>query len=1582
MVAGEVPQGNAHVTGPDCRSVIRLKFNEKLFQNVLIDSGSLVSAINPRMVKLLNSKVLPLQPGDTAFLIAANSSPIKIIGRTVLNFECDGRILEHSFLIIPYLSTNILFGMDILNKYKVVCDFSRGLIIFLNNLKVMCIRKSEFRGVAKLQNSVFLKPHRRVLVPISVPGRGKSLRLRPLCTPLRMLNVVSRVISYNGNSFASIYNKGSKMVFLRKGGPVALVAALSSTQDRLPTVHTVLRHIGDTTIHKNNAKQLQDTVTSDITSASKTNTVISKQTAETKDPRERTYTDLQVEIGDLASPEERKQFEDLITEYSDVFACSDKELTGCKIGVIDFKIKEGAKPVRGPVFRHKLEDREIISQKVQELLEADFIEPSTSPWVCSAFLVKNKAEPRLVYDFRKINQAIEPELYPTPLLSEIIAKISQTKAKVFAVIDLKAAYCQTIVAEDKRKYLSFRTERGQFQWKRGCFGVNIMPAKFQYMMTSLLSKDEYLALHSITFLDDILLFENDVQGMYKLLKTLFQLLREVNFKLHPKKCHLLKKEVEYIGHIFSEGKLKPQTQKISKMLNFKKPDNKQTLKAYLSLLSYYRSFMKNFAAISAPLNELLKKDVKFVWTEKHEQAYNALQDLLQNLPPLAFPDELSTNELRIYTDASNKAIGFMLAEVDDEGKEKLITCYSRLLKQHEANWNTHTKELLALVVCCLKYRHLICTNRKVTIYSDNLTVRFLKELKQTTNLRCIRWAIILDPIISRVEIKHIPGKDNWFADSLSRLESKNPVERLEGEDDFFTDSEDMINVLGEYFDQEHDGDDLDLDFEDFDNLCEYLQDDGSSTESESNIDVYEQLDILTGSRYLTNSCQEIPEIASVDLSQSYNSKLTKIECPCMCYNIVYENDVGSIHSIEKSPNLEAINFVNIFEEISWQTANLLKSGSVQNVVRTNESQEIKTEGLKETAQLGDKQVGDHVSLGVHAITRSATRNQTVMNSPTDVNKLVDSGFFNGNKKHTESVGVSSKLLGESLINGSDEQQLEISDKNKTLFPKNLEENFHDNLAILQRQDHQYASLIKYLESGELPEDIKLRRQVILESDNFYINEQNLLCFKKPNTNKLTRQLYEHFEAKVVPEALVDSVLEAYHKINHSGVNKMIENIGAHFYFKKFHKKIRDFVITCVKCRTGKRGLHSYKETMTSAPKSHAPFSSLNFDILEVNSETKRGNKHIFTCIDSFSGFPFVEPLKDMKSDTIANTLLRIISFCGLPHQLVSDLAPSFCGHVFKQLWAKLGVKQVHVMPYHSSSNRVERMNRIVSEALRTNFSRMELVENWDLNLDFITFGLRTAKTTAYPLSPYTVVFGREPRDPFELLQEDDGLSSDNTVEYVEKLQKRLELIYKIQTEIIERNEQEMTKRYNNKFSNPFPEGYQIGQLVYFYHEPSIQPVSSKFKETYYEDAYQIVEILGSHRVKLKNTRTGFVLKNPTHVSKIYPYYTKQNLEKGTQKGENLDSRQNENRRELPSETDVLKPKNDSVTKTLENVSSGSQRILKQKFLGKDRYFLLESENMEQLWLPECKVPDDLLDLYNSKFTKAGKRRRRRETARD
>ena len=71
------------------------------------------------------------------------------------------------------------------------------------------------------------------------------------------------------------------------------------------------------------------------------------------------------------------------------------------------------------------------------------------------------------------------------------------------------------------------------------------------------------------------------------------------------------------------------------------------VRSFLGLAGFYRRFVKDFSTIAAPLNELTKKGVPFVWSKVQENSFNMLKDKSTHAPLLQLPDFNKTLSLSV-----------------------------------------------------------------------------------------------------------------------------------------------------------------------------------------------------------------------------------------------------------------------------------------------------------------------------------------------------------------------------------------------------------------------------------------------------------------------------------------------------------------------------------------------------------------------------------------------------------------------------------------------------------------------------------------------------------------------------------------------------------------------------------------------------------------------------------------------------------------------------------------------------------------------------------------------------------------------
>lgn len=130
--------------------------------------------------------------------------------------------------------------------------------------------------------------------------------------------------------------------------------------------------------------------------------------------------------------------------------------------------------------------------------------------------------------------------YPIPNINDILDQLGKTK--YFFNLDLASGYHQVEMSPEDIPKTAFTVEGGHFEYVRMPFGLKNAPATFQRVMDSVLKG--LVGKIYLVYLDDIIIFSPSLQEHISNLKTVFQRLREANFKVQLKKSEFLRKEVE------------------------------------------------------------------------------------------------------------------------------------------------------------------------------------------------------------------------------------------------------------------------------------------------------------------------------------------------------------------------------------------------------------------------------------------------------------------------------------------------------------------------------------------------------------------------------------------------------------------------------------------------------------------------------------------------------------------------------------------------------------------------------------------------------------------------------------------------------------------------------------------------------------------------------------------------------------------------------------------------------------------------------------------------------------------------------
>ena len=295
----------------------------------------------------------------------------------------------------------------------------------------------------------------------------------------------------------------------------------------------------------------------------------------------------------------------------------------------------------------------------------------------------------------------------------LITNIHREEIEVVAAREV-IPYWQVEVDEADKHKTAFTVGNMEFfECNRMGFGLANAPATFQRLIEHCMG--EMNLKECLIFLDDIIIFSETFEEYISRLEAVFSRLKEHSLKIKPSKCKFFKSPVRYLGHVVSEQGVQTDPDNREALASWPEPSSIKELRSFLGFTGYYRRFIKDYARIVKPLNDLLighhtnkssdrnqekqKKKKKKIdiapwqWGQAQQLAFNTLRGKLSYSPVLAYAD--FKKPFIVHTDASLEGLGAILYQ-EQEGKERVITYASRGLRNSEKHYPAHKLEFLCL----------------------------------------------------------------------------------------------------------------------------------------------------------------------------------------------------------------------------------------------------------------------------------------------------------------------------------------------------------------------------------------------------------------------------------------------------------------------------------------------------------------------------------------------------------------------------------------------------------------------------------------------------------------------------------------------------------------------------------------------------------------------------------------------------------------------------------------------------------------------------------------------------------------------
>ena len=444
--------------------------------------------------------------------------------------------------------------------------------------------------------------------------------------------------------------------------------------------------------------------------------------------------------------------EQIKCEYPDLF-----KGVGLIPGDVGLHLKPDAVPVINAPRRIPVVIRERFRTELMRMENAGIVAKVTcaTDWVNSFVIVKKPKTKslRICLDQKALNDAISRPHYPMGTFDEVLSQLSE--AVFFSVLDATSGYW-SLKLEDKSSYLTtFNTPFGHYRYLRVPFGLNCSQDVFQRKID-----ETFEGMTAVTaIVVDILVFSKTRAEHDQNLRKVLTRAHEQGIKLKADKVKIGVAEVRYFGNILTQNGLKIDDKNLSAIRQMNAPKDKSELETILGIVTYLTHFAPNLATLTAPLRNLLKKDVEFVWNESHDEAFQKIKDVLTDSPVLAYFNPKL--EVTLQVDASKYGLGATLLQ---EGRP--VSYASKTLTQTKIGYAQIEKEMLGTLFGAKRF-HKYIYGRRVTVESDAKPLSSIaKKPLSSAPLRLQR--ILLQFQRYDLDIKHVSGRDIPLADTLSR----------------------------------------------------------------------------------------------------------------------------------------------------------------------------------------------------------------------------------------------------------------------------------------------------------------------------------------------------------------------------------------------------------------------------------------------------------------------------------------------------------------------------------------------------------------------------------------------------------------------------------------------------------------------------------------------------------------------------------------------------------------------------------------------------------------------------------------------
>src|SRR5207237_8810119 len=335
------------------------------------------------------------------------------------------------------------------------------------------------------------------------------------------------------------------------------------------------------------------------------------------------------------------------------------------------KVKEGSKLVKQRLRRFAQDRKEAIRDELTKLTTANFIREVYHPdWLANPVLVKKKnGKWRMCVDYTDLNKACPKDPFGLPRIDQVVD--SPAGSELLCFLDAYSGYHQVSLAESDCIKTSFITPFGAYCYITMPFDLKNAGATYQRAMQRCLH--DQLGRNVEAYVEDIVIQSRVKEDLISDLSETLMNLRRFRWKLNPEKCVFGVPSGKLLGFIMSYRGIEANPKKLKDIFKVNSLTTLKDVQKLTGCMVALSRFISQLGQRAMPFYKLLKKQDKFQWTPKAQQAFHEIKKFLTNPPVLVPP--MPEEPLLLYIVATSHVVSTaIVVESQEEGHIRKVQC--------------------------------------------------------------------------------------------------------------------------------------------------------------------------------------------------------------------------------------------------------------------------------------------------------------------------------------------------------------------------------------------------------------------------------------------------------------------------------------------------------------------------------------------------------------------------------------------------------------------------------------------------------------------------------------------------------------------------------------------------------------------------------------------------------------------------------------------------------------------------------------------------------------------------------------------